>query len=149
MKSNKRGVTLLELVVVFAIIAIGAVLAVPNIGPWVANYRLRTATRDITSTLRVAQMRAVSNNINYRVSFDTGARTYTLQRSTGGLWVNEGMAKTLPTAVSMTTNFGNTLTFNPNSTISPGITSDVTLQNTKGTRIIRVLSATGKITILQ
>jgi prepilin-type N-terminal cleavage/methylation domain-containing protein len=67
MKSNKRGVTLLELVVVFAIIAIGSLLAVPNIGPWIANYRLRTATRDITSTLRVAQMRAVSNNVNYQV----------------------------------------------------------------------------------
>jgi prepilin-type N-terminal cleavage/methylation domain-containing protein len=145
MKSNKRGVTLLELVVVFAIIAIGAVLAVPNIGPWITHYRLRTATRDITSTLRVAQMRAVSNNMEHRVSFDPVARTYILQRNSGG-WVDEGAAQTLPTGISIATNFGNTLTFNPNSSTTPGITSDITLQNTKGTqRIIRVLSSTGRI----
>lgn len=149
MKSNKRGVTLLELVIVFAIIAIGAVLAIPNLGPWVANYRLRTATRDITSTLRVAQMRAVSVNLNYQVAFDLGARTFILRRNTGGVWVDEGIAQTLPTGISIATNFGTTLTFNPNSTITPGITSDITLQSTKGTRTIRVLSSTGKITILQ
>jgi len=144
---NKKGVTLIELIVVFVIIAIGAVLTIPSMGPWIANYRLRSATRDITSTLRVAQMRAVSNNVDYRVSFDTGARTYILQRSTGGLWVDEGTAQTLPTGVLIATNFGNTLTFNPNSSTSPGITADVTLQNTKGTRIIRILSSTGRISI--
>ena len=70
MKMNKKGVTLIELIVVFVIIAIGAVLMVPNLSPWMANYRLRSATRDITSTLRVAQMKAVSNNLNYQVLFD-------------------------------------------------------------------------------
>jgi Tfp pilus assembly protein FimT len=148
MKMNKRGITLIELVVVFAIIAIGAVLMVPNLGPVIANYRLRSATRDITSTLRVAQMRAVSNNMEHRVSFDSVARTYILQRNSGG-WVDEGTAQTLPTGISIATNFGNTLTFNPNSSTTPGITSDITLQGTKGTRTIRVLSSTGKITILQ
>jgi prepilin-type N-terminal cleavage/methylation domain-containing protein len=149
MKMNKRGVTLVELLVVFVIIAVGAVLTIPNMGSWIANYRLRTATRDVTSTMRVAQMRAVSNNLNYRVSFDTVAGTYILQRNTGALWVDEGTAQTLPSGVSFATNFGNTLTFNPNSSTSPGITADVTLQNTRGTRIIRVLSSTGRIAILQ
>ena len=67
---NKKGVTLIELVVVFVIIAIGAVLLVPNIGGWLPNYRLRSATRDIVSTLRTAQMKAVSTNTQYRVDFD-------------------------------------------------------------------------------
>jgi len=42
------------------IVAIGAVLMVPNIGAWLPNYRLRSATRDIVSTLRIAQTKAVS-----------------------------------------------------------------------------------------
>ena len=152
MKMNKRGVTLIELVVVMAIIAIGAMLLVPNMGPWIQSYRLRTATRDITSTLRTAQMKAVSNNMEHRVSFDPVARTYILQRNSGG-WVDEGSAQTLPTGISIATNFGNTLTFNPSSTTTPGITADITLQHTQnaklGPRIIRVLSSTGRIAILQ
>jgi prepilin-type N-terminal cleavage/methylation domain-containing protein len=143
---NKKGVTLIELIVVFVIIAIGAALTIPNMGSWIANYRLRTATRDITSTLRVAQMKAVSNNLDYRVSFDTGARTYILQRNTGGLWLDEGAAQTLPTGIRMDpapTN--NPLTFSPNSSSNGGT---VYLKNPKETpRTIRVLPSTGRITI--
>ena len=40
---RKRGVTLVELVVVMAIIAIGAAFVAPNIGAWIPNYRLRSA----------------------------------------------------------------------------------------------------------
>ena len=146
MKMNKRGVTLIELIVVMVIIAIGAVLTVPNMGPWIANYRLRTATRDITSTLRVAQMRAVSNNLNYQVSFDVGARTYILQRNSGG-WVNEGTAQTLPTGIRVNDPppSNNPLTFSPNSSSNGGT---VTLKNTRNNeKIITVLPSTGRISI--
>ncbi len=142
MKSNKRGVTLIELVVVFAIIAIGSLLAVPNIGPWIANYRLRTATRDITSTLRVAQMRAVSNNLNYQVSFDIGARAYTLYRNSGGL-VPEGTTQTLPTGIAIVVPGNNPVTFTPNSSSNGG---SIQLSNTKNTRTITILPSTGRIT---
>ena len=57
---RKRGVTLVELVVVMAIIAIGAAFVAPNIGAWIPNYRLRSASRDVTSALRTAQMKAIS-----------------------------------------------------------------------------------------
>jgi prepilin-type N-terminal cleavage/methylation domain-containing protein len=148
MKSNKRGVTLIELVVVFAIIAIGAALVIPNVGAWLPNYRLRTATRDIVSIMRVAQMRAVSNNLSYRVSFDTGARTYILQYDStgGGSWTDDGKAATLPNGTRMDpapTN--NPITFSPNSSSSGGT---VTVKNTKNSeRRITVLPSTGRITI--
>jgi len=144
---NKKGVTLIELIVVFVIIAIGAALTIPNMGSWIQSYRLRSATRDITSNLRVAQMRAVSNNLNYQVSFDVGARTYILQRNTGGIWVPEGTAQTLPTGIRINdpapTN--NPLTFSPNSSSNGGT---VTLKNTKNVeRKISVLPSTGRISI--
>jgi len=144
---NKKGVTLIELIVVFVIIAIGAALTIPNMGSWIQSYRLRSATRDITSNLRVAQMRAVSNNLNYQVSFDVGARTYILRRNSGGLWVDEGTAQTLPTGIRINdpapTN--NPLTFSPNSSSNGGT---VTLKNTKNDeRKISVLPSTGRISI--
>jgi len=48
---NHKGITLIELVVVMVIIAIGAVLLVLNIGAWLPNYRVRSGARDVVSTL--------------------------------------------------------------------------------------------------
>jgi prepilin-type N-terminal cleavage/methylation domain-containing protein len=146
MKMNRRGVTLIELVVVFAIIAIGAVLMIPNMGAWLPNYRLRSATRDIVSTMKVAQMRAVSNNMDYQVSITGGS--YILQRNSMG-WVDEGQAKTLPTGITINSNTfinpNNNPLFRPNSSSNGG---SLVLGNTRGTqRTVTVLPSTGRISI--
>jgi prepilin-type N-terminal cleavage/methylation domain-containing protein len=148
---NKRGVTLIELAVVFVIIAIMAGLLVPNIGAWLPNYRLRSATRDIVSTMRTAQTKAVSNNIQYRVNLDDaeiGANGYVLQYQTiEGKWVNDGAVQSLPTGISIIADTlpGKRAHFNPNSTSSGG---SVTLGNTKGaTRSITLTTATGRVNI--
>lgn len=147
---NKRGITLLELITVLVIIAICALLLAPNIGAWLPSYRLRSATRDIVSTMRLAQMKAVSNNMAYGVAFDAGG--YQIYRSSGGL-VAEGGLNRLPSGVQFNNNtfpVNGTLNkpfaqFNSNSTSSAG---GVTLQNTKGmTKTINVSSATGRIKI--
>ena len=147
-RKNKKGVTLIELVVVMAIIAIGAVLLAPNIGGWIPNYRLRSATREIVSALRVAQMKAISSNTEYQVVFDPGARNYVLQyKNTGGVFVNEGIAQALPSGIIISgINFpAHTAHFNPNSTSSTG---SLTLQNTKGSsKTITLTTATGRVNV--
>jgi type IV fimbrial biogenesis protein FimT len=150
-KMNDKGVTLIELVVVFVIIAIGAVLLIPNIGTWLPNYRLRSAARDIVSTMRTAQMRAVSNNIQYRVNFNAAeiggvANSYRLQSNSGG-WANDGAVQTLPSGITINIGLlpGGRAVFNADSTSSGG---SVTLQNTKGaTRIISLTTVTGRVNI--
>ncbi len=147
---NKKGVTLIELIVVMVIIGIGAVLLAPNIGTWLPNYRLRSATRDIVSTMRTAQMKAVSTNMAYRVSFTQAPPSYTLQYENpplSGTWVNEGVTQTLPSGISIPAiNFtGNNAVFNPNSTSSSG---NLRLQNTRGTvRRLTVTPSTGRVII--
>lgn len=145
---NKKGVTLIELVVVFVIIAIGAVLLAPNIGAWLPNYRLRSATRDIVSTMRTAQMKAVSNNLRYQVSFTAGtgdSGSYILQRDSGG-FVDDGPRQTLPKGITMSniTFSGNNAVFNPNSTSSAG---SVTLSSAKTQRRIILTAATARVRI--
>jgi prepilin-type N-terminal cleavage/methylation domain-containing protein len=149
-KLNKKGVTLIELIVVMVIIAIGAVLMVPNIGRWLPNYRLRSATRDIASILRTAQMKAVSNNTVYQVTFTAGtgdSGNYVLQRNSGGL-VPDGPTQTLPTGIQLggITFPGSIAQFNPNSTASSG---SVTLSRPGGVdpRTIAVSAATGRVRI--
>jgi prepilin-type N-terminal cleavage/methylation domain-containing protein len=142
-KPNKKGVTLIELIVVFVIIAIGAVLIAPNIGAWLPNYRLRSATRDIVSTMRTAQMKAVSTNSEYQVLFTQATGSYILQRNTGSGFFDEGVAQTLPPGISIGDSFpGNIAQFNPNSTSSTG---SMTLTNTKQTKRITLTPSTGRI----
>jgi general secretion pathway protein H len=145
---NKKGITLLELVIVMVIIAIGATLMVPNLGPWIQHYRLRGATRDIISTMRVAQMRAVSQNTQFRVDFTAG--TFTLKRnsaSSPGGWATEGVANTLPTGITIKDNSfsGANVVFNTDSTASSGT---ITLKNTRDSeKKITVSSTTGRVTV--
>jgi Tfp pilus assembly protein FimT len=151
-KMNHRGITLIELAVVFVIIAIGVVLLAPNIGAWLPNYRLRSATRDIVSTMRAAQMRAVSNNIQYRVNFNAAeigaANSYILQRNTGGVWVNDGALQTVPSGITVNIDqlSAGRAVFNFNSTSTAG---SVTVQNAKGAqRRIALTPATGRVRIV-
>jgi prepilin-type N-terminal cleavage/methylation domain-containing protein len=145
---NQRGVTLIELIIVMVIIAIGATLTAPNIGGWLPNYRLRSATREVVSIMRVAQIKAVSNNIWYRVTFDTANNKYFLEYSQdlGTTWTKEGEDQTLPTGVQFNTTFaGNATTFFTNSTATDG---NITLNNNKGsTKTVRLLGLTGRIRI--
>jgi type IV fimbrial biogenesis protein FimT len=148
---NRKGVTLLELITVMMIIAFGALLLAPNIGAWLPNYRLRSATRDIVSTMRTAQMKAVSNNTVYGVAFD--GNTFQLYGTIGGVLQAEGGPYVLPSGVQFDSNnfpVNGTLgkpfaQFNSNSTSSSGT---VTLRNTKSaTKSITVSSSTGRIKI--
>ena len=141
---NKKGITLLELIIVMVIITIGAVLIAPNIGAWLPYYRLRSATRDMVSTMRVAQMKAISNNLRYQISFDIANNNYVLQyQNTGGAWVNDGAVQTVPTGVQFNTTFGNIASFFQDSTSTNG---NVILNNTKGTtKTIQLLGTTGRI----
>ncbi len=149
---ENRGVTLIELVVVMVIIAIGAVLVAPNIGAWIPNYRLRSATRDIVSLMRTAQMKAVSSNRHYGVYFDPGGsiilqQTTASDTSVDGNWSNEGEAVILPPGVAITgISFPNRRAhFNSDSTSATG---SMTLQNTKGnSKKITLTPSTGRAKI--
>ena len=160
---NRRGITLMELIIVMAIIALGAVLMVPNIAGWIPNYRLRTATRDVVSTLRVAQMKAVARNVDHRVTFVPGEGSFfIMRRTTAGVnnWVRitvsdevaagaDDAKQFLPSGVQFdSVNFPtavNNPEFYPNSTASGG---NVVLKNSRGTlRTIIVAPTTGRIRI--
>jgi len=90
---NKKGVTLIELVIVMVIIGIAAGFLVPNIAAWLPNYRLRSAARDIVSTMRTAQVKAVSSNLTYEVSFTLPAGYVLRYIDTGGNFHTEGRTR--------------------------------------------------------
>jgi len=118
---NKRGLTLIELVVVFAIIAFAAGLMTPNIGRWLPRYRLRSATRDIVSTMRTAQMKAVSNRMQYQVNFNVGTNSYILRYTSGTSLFDDGPVRTAPSGITVNNNLPAGIAFfDPDSTCPNG-----------------------------
>ncbi len=145
---NKKGVTLIELIVVLVIIAVGATLMVPSIGAWLPRYRLKSATRDIVSTMRTAQMKAITNRMDYQVDFTVGTNSYVLRPNSG----TPGPTQSAPSGITI--NIGGLpegkATFYRDSRCKNS--GDIVLSYQKGgviqdQKTIHLNSATGRVTI--
>ena len=75
---NNSGFTIVELLVVIALIAIIAAIAVPNFIGWLPKYRLRAATQDLYSNFQRAKMGAIKNNNDWAIVFDTNTDSYSI-----------------------------------------------------------------------
>lgn len=81
---NSRGFTIIELIVVIAIMGVLMAIAIPNFSQWTTNYRLKAAAREIYSNFQKARIEAIKTNSNVVVSFNLGADTYQVFVDNGG-----------------------------------------------------------------
>ena len=79
---SSRGFSLIEVIIVLAIVAIAASVAAPNFNSFRQNTNLKEAARDISSDIYLCRQRAVSENRGYRINFSIAANTYTIQQET-------------------------------------------------------------------
>ena len=68
------GFSLIELMIVLAIVAIALVLGLPSYSTWIANSRVRVAAESIQNGLQLARAEAVSRNttVQFVVTGDSG-----------------------------------------------------------------------------
>jgi len=147
MKNNK-GFTLIEMVIVFIIIALLSTIAVPNILSWRANATLSDDARTLKADFEFAKIRAIRDNTPVTISFDTGNNSYSIRIMgppfPAPLPVPILSRSLVHASINGTTLAGDVTTFNSRG--RPNNTGGVTLSN--GSRDVTVnLSMIGTIRI--
>ena len=143
-----RGVTLVELVVVLAIMALMIALAMPSLSGYQATSAMQTAARQFVSDLRAAQENAIdrSTQIDVVLTPASGAVAgYTVKQGSVVLW-----GATLPAAVHANSNWpGRDISFTPIGAVSgAGSTQPFCVDNRKGLTITAGITlATGRMTL--
>ena len=83
-----KGFSLVELLIVMALIAIIGAIAVPNFTKMRDNSNLREAAREISGDIQLYKQQAVAENRRYQMVFDVDNNEYTVQRETASGWEN-------------------------------------------------------------
>lgn len=72
-RSETRGFTLIELMIVLGVISVLAGVAFPMLSQWIPNYRLKGAAQILYADLQKAKLHAVKTNRNVTVNFTFSA----------------------------------------------------------------------------
>ena len=71
-RTDESGFTLIELMIVVAIIGIASALAIPNYVEWKAQHDLREAVSEFSSNLNLARVVAMNRNRQATVTIQVG-----------------------------------------------------------------------------
>jgi prepilin-type N-terminal cleavage/methylation domain-containing protein len=158
--NNKKAFTLVELMVVIAIIGIIGLIAAPNLVTGLPKYRIKRAARDITSKIRSARSEAIKTSSNITIKFNTTTNKYKIGEDwypNGSLSDHYGSGVSFGVGNSgassectLGENNDGKITFN-----SRGILSDadhageIYLTNTEGTSYRIVINTAGSIHLQQ
>jgi prepilin-type N-terminal cleavage/methylation domain-containing protein len=89
---RESGYSLIEIMIVVAIIGVVSVIAVPMFGNMMANFRVTGDARGVSNSIAVAKMRAAANFTRVRlyVDLDSGSHHLQVWDKDAAAWVNEG-----------------------------------------------------------
>jgi prepilin-type N-terminal cleavage/methylation domain-containing protein len=80
MMRNRNGWTLIELIVAIGLLAVMLSIGSLAQGKLLPQYRLSAAARQVVTDLRLLRSKAISQNHQFRMIFDSGSNTYRAER---------------------------------------------------------------------
>jgi prepilin-type N-terminal cleavage/methylation domain-containing protein len=75
-RKRESGFTMIELLMTMIILAALAAVAIPGFSSWLPNYRLKSAVRDLYSSMQLAKLEAIKQNQNCSVTFSSAPDQY-------------------------------------------------------------------------
>lgn len=149
MKRKLNGFTLLEIVLVIALLTIMVMAAVPLVSRLVPDIGLESEAKKIKAAIIYTQQQAVLTGANHRIVFKAQPQRYSIAKLDNSIWVNIEDDESLENGVSFKViNFLNSLVeFNPmGEPIPEGGT--ITLKGTNNAEMtISVAGTSGTVTI--
>jgi prepilin-type N-terminal cleavage/methylation domain-containing protein len=70
---NSNGFSMIELIIVLAVMGFLAAIAAPNWNSLLPNYALNNSTRQVQSELHNIKMRAAAENVGFQLAYTQGA----------------------------------------------------------------------------
>jgi prepilin-type N-terminal cleavage/methylation domain-containing protein len=140
-----KGFSLIELIIVIALISIVSAFAVPMWQKYTANTNLKNAAREVMADLSNAKQQAVEENLDvYRLTFNVAGNNYALSRTdTGATSWTKSVASLGNGILIDSVNFsgGSVVSFKKRGTVSMG---NLTLRNGLGSTATITVTITGR-----
>ena len=150
--TNKNGFTLVEMLVVIAIIILISVSAIPAITPFLKGQRLSKSARIVQATAMAARTMAINSRKTRWLVFDSINYKLSIKDETGSTVL--GKEEFLPGTIEFGTSTGtwsagtSTVSFDPNGTADTSTlgTDTVTIQDKQGnSKNLKIIDYTGQI----
>jgi Tfp pilus assembly protein FimT len=141
---NNTGVTVLELLVTLSIMLAAASTAVFGFTRSLSGWRLNASVRQLVMDLRVARMRAMSENVDWRLRLAPGTTYQPQRKAPNGTYANEGAATALSDGVHIVdcTGAGSSISFRPAG--YAGSFGTITLADDSGTQKRVIVDIAGR-----
>jgi type IV fimbrial biogenesis protein FimT len=148
--NKQSGFTLIEMMIVIAIMGIFAGIAIPNYLSYMPKHRLNGAARRVMGDLMAARMKAVSQNCDVRVAFvadDAEYKIWTDSNNDGAIDSGEEITKNIQSnyhdvTISTTKN----IEFHSRGTANPSGTITLTGSNSTNSKNVNI-RITGRVKI--
>jgi type IV fimbrial biogenesis protein FimT len=115
-----RGVTLVELLVVLVIVAIGATLAAPSFAQMIANHKVRAAAESILGGLSLARTEALRRNAAVSFALVAGGSGWTVNQVSPSKVLQTRSDNDSPQTTVQSSNAATSVTFLPNGLLQSG-----------------------------
>lgn len=155
--SSETGFTLIEMLIVVAIMGIAGLIALPNYLVWQSRSELRQAVSEVQNQLLLARMAALSRNtpVTVAISIVNGAVQTTTTNAATGIQVMGSFSVRLPHVVDLKVGPSATWTSAPTATVSfnsrgmrsggpgPTLNQELAMVNDKGVQFAMKVTPRG------